>query len=40
MRATSRSIDFKEERILQQDESNGDSEFIMVIGFGGKLSRS
>ncbi len=40
MRTVTRFIDFEKERIVQQDESDGDSEFIVAIGFGGKLSRS
>ncbi len=32
-------IDFEEERIIKQDESDGDSKFIATIGFGGKSSR-
>jgi hypothetical protein len=30
---------FRRKRIVKQDESYGDLEFIAIIGFGGKLSR-
>jgi hypothetical protein len=40
IRTTKQSINSKEERIVKQDESDGDSKFIVAIGFGGKLSRS
>jgi hypothetical protein len=40
VRTTTQSIDSEEERIVQQDESNGDSEFTTATRFGGKSSRS
>ncbi len=40
MRTMERSTNFLKKRIMKQDESNGDSEFSMIIGFGGKSSRS
>jgi hypothetical protein len=40
VRTVTRSIDFEEEMIVQQDELDGDLEFIVVIGFGGKSLRS
>jgi hypothetical protein len=33
-------INFEEERLVKQDELIGDSKFTMIIGFGGKSSRS
>jgi hypothetical protein len=40
MRTREQFTYFKEERIVKEDESDGDLKFTMAIGFGGKSSRS
>ncbi len=37
MRTVEQTTNFEEKKIVKQDESNGDSKFIAVTGFGGKL---
>jgi hypothetical protein len=39
VRIVERFTNFEKERIMKQDELNGDLEFTMIIGFGGKSSR-
>jgi len=39
MKTREQSIDSKEEMIVKKSELDGDLEFTMAIGFGGKSSR-